>query len=816
MNTPYELQPAQLRRIVDPSSLLLQSTADLVPIAGIIGQERAAAALQLGLNINDSSFNIYVAGPPGVGKMTATKACIAEVAQQQALPPDWCYVNNFEDPSQPMVLQLPAGRGRKLHQDMQRIIERIRQEIPKAFESDEYHAQRDIFLKNFNTRREALLANLNERANQMGFGLQAMSFGLMMVPVIKGRPINEVEFQALPLSTRETLLHHREMLQDELKVAMKQVRDDERTMQEQVQVLDQQVALYVVGGLMEDVQEQYRDLPAVHSYLQMVQQDIIEHIATFSTDGHEIATAATEHNPARLLPWAKELPFRKYQVNVLVDNSKCSGAPVVVEHNPTYANLFGRIEKETLYGALYTDFTMIKAGALHRANGGYLVLPIEDLLRNPFSWDGLKRALRSGEIDVEELGERLGFIATRSLQPQPIPLKVKVVLLGSQFYYYLLHSYDELFPQLFKIKADFDTSLVWNDANLQSYLRLLATFCRDAQLKHLDASAVAQLLEHAARMANDQYKLSTCFGVLTDLIREANFWATQENAPLISAAHVRHALDQKVYRSGLIQQHIQEQIASGTLLIDTDGVAVGQVNGLAVIGLADYSFGKPSRITASVGPGRGQIVDIEREANLGGALHSKGICILSGYLTQKYAQDKPLALTARLGFEQSYEGVEGDSASAAELYALLSALANVPLKQSIAVTGSVNQHGMLQAIGGINEKIEGFFDVCASRGLTGAQGVLIPRSNLPHLMLREDVVVAVQAGQFHIWAVETIDQGIEILSGRSAGVCLPDGRFLPNSINARVDWRLRSFSECLHEKANGKPFNGASLHMHYS
>jgi lon-related putative ATP-dependent protease len=757
---PHELSPEQLRRTFDPHALGIETTEHIEPLEGIIGQRRAVSALQFGLGIQELGFNIYVAGPPGIGKMTAVKSFLEELARQKETPPDWCYVNNFEDPYQPKALRLPPGWGARLAQDIKNLIEHVRRELPKVFESEEYSARRDEIVKAINQQREAIINRVQEKASQAGFLLQAAPFGILIVPVLGGRPLSDAEFQSLPQAAREDIQRRRDALQEDLKVAMKEIRALEKLAQERLTELDRQVTLYMVGGLIDDLREKYRELPEVLEYLDALQKDILENIELFKGE---------QKSEGELPPWAKELPFRKYSVNVLVDNSKQQGAPVVVELNPVYHNLFGRIEKETQFGALYTDFTMIKAGSLHRANGGYLVLPIEDVLRSLLSWDGLKRALRSREIFIEELGERLGFIATKSLRPQPIPLDVKVVLVGHPIFYYLLHAYDEEFPELFKVKADFDTRMDASPENIRDFLKFLCTFCQKERLKHLDNTAVAKLLEHAARLAEDQQKLSTHFGAIADIIREANYWALQEGSSHIRARHVQRALDEKVYRSNLIQERIQEMIARGTLLIDTEGQAVGQVNGLSVINLGDYTFGKPSRITASVGAGREGIIDIEREVELGGPIHSKGVLILSGYLAQKYAQDKPLTLTAKLVFEQSYEGVEGDSASSAELYALLSALSGVPIKQGIAVTGSVNQHGEVQAIGGVNEKIEGFFDVCKIKGLTGEQGVLIPKSNVQNLMLREDIVEAVRAKKFHIWAVSTIDEGIEILTGVPAG-----------------------------------------------
>jgi len=787
---PHELSPEQLRRTFDPHALGIETTEHIEPLEGIIGQRRAVSALQFGLGIQELGFNIYVAGPPGIGKMTAVKSFLEELARQKETPPDWCYVNNFEDPYQPKALRLPPGWGARFAQDIKNLIEHVRRELPKVFESEEYSARRDEIVKAINQQREAIINRVQEKASQAGFLLQAAPFGILIVPVLGGRPLSDAEFQSLPQAAREDIQRRRDALQEDLKVAMKEIRALEKLAQERLTELDRQVTLYMVGGLIDDLREKYRELPEVLEYLDALQKDILENIELFKGE---------QKSESELPPWAKELPFRKYSVNVLVDNSKQQGAPVVVELNPVYHNLFGRIEKETQFGALYTDFTMIKAGSLHRANGGYLVLPIEDVLRSLLSWDGLKRALRSREIFIEELGERLGFIATKSLRPQPIPLDVKVVLVGHTIFYYLLHAYDEEFPELFKVKADFDTRMDASPENIRDFLKFLCTFCQKERLKHLDNTAVAKLLEHAARLAEDQQKLSTHFGAIADIIREANYWALQEGSSHIRARHVQRALDEKVYRSNLIQERIQEMIARGTLLIDTKGQAVGQVNGLSVINLGDYTFGKPSRITASVGAGREGIIDIEREVELGGPIHSKGVLILSGYLAQKYAQDKPLTLTAKLVFEQSYEGVEGDSASSAELYALLSALSGVPIKQGIAVTGSVNQHGEVQAIGGVNEKIEGFFDVCKIKGLTGEQGVLIPKSNVQNLMLREDIVEAVRAKKFHIWAVSTIDEGIEILTGVPAGERGRDGKFPEGTINYLVDQRLREFAECLKE-----------------
>ncbi len=791
-----KLSPQQLRRTFDPKTLSVESTVPLKPSESIIGQKRAVSALQFGLEIRDGGFNIYVAGPPGIGKMTAVQSFLEELAQRKATQPDWCYLNNFEDSYQPKMCRLPAGKGRELQHDMKSLIEQVRREIPKAFESEEYGNRRDAIVKTVDKQRAQVLEKLNAQTAKAGFMLQTTPFGIATIPMLKGQPLNEADYQAMPAQDRADFQRRHETLKDDLEAAMKQIRELERAAQKQLHALDQQVALYIVGGLIEELKDKYRDLAAVIEHLHAVQKDILGNIETFKSN--TAPNPAPEGNAA-VTPWLRELPFRKYLVNVLVDNSEQKGAPVIVELNPSYNNLFGRVEKEVQFGALYTDFTMIKPGSFHRANGGYLVMPVEDVLRNLLSWDGVKRALRSGEIEIEEIGERLGYLATKSLRPQPIPVNIKVMLVGRPLLYYLLHAYDEEFPELFKVKADFDTRMDCSAENVRDFLAFLPTFCNKEKLKHLDATAVAKLLEHSARLAEDQEKLSAHFGTLADIIREANFWTMQAGAERTGAPHVQKALDARIYRSNLMEERLQEMIARGILLIDTAGQITGQVNGLAVISLGEYFFGKPSRITASVWPGREGVVDIEREVELGGPIHSKGVLILNGYLARQFAQDKPLTLSARLVFEQSYEGVEGDSASSTELYALLSALSGLPIKQGIAVTGSVNQRGEVQAIGGANEKIEGFFEVCKAKGLTGEQGVIIPHSNVAHLMLREEVVEAVAAGQFSIWSVASIDEGLEILTGVPAGVRDAQGTFPEGTVNYRVENRLREFGERLKE-----------------
>lgn len=788
----HELSSEQLRKSFDPATLEVETTEQVQPLEGIIGQPRAVAALKFGLGIQAVGFNVYVAGTYGTGKMTAVQAFLGQFARAKPTPPDECYINNFDDPYQPRVLELTAGRGRELQQDMKSLVDHARRQIPKAFEDEEYTAKQEEIKAKLDKDRQAIMSQLDERAATAGFTIQANPLGIALIPVRHGRPLDEAAFHALPAPQQEEIRRDQEALGQDLRTSMKQIRGLERGAQRASEDLDRQVALYVVGGLVDDLLEKYESLPEVIAFLQAAQRDMLDNIDAFKS-GQAPPTAAQDGDPSPG-PWRQELPFRKYQVNVVVDNGKQQGAPVILELNPSYGNLFGRIERETHYGAGYTDLTMIKGGSLHRANGGYLVLPVEDLLRNLYCWDALKGALRSGEIQIEELGERLGYLAVKSLRPGPIPLNVKVVLVGSPLLYDLLHENDELFPELFKVKADFDNQMARSQANIHDFVGLVRTLVERNKLEPLDRGALAKLLEYASRLAEDKERLSTQFGALADVLREAHYWAQQGGATTIGAAHIRQALDAKIYRSNLVQERIQEMTSRGSLLIDTTGLRVGQVNGLSVLRLGDYDFGRPSRITASVGPGREGIVDIERQVELGGPLHSKGVLILGGYLREKYAADLPLTLAAHLGFEQSYSGVEGDSASSAELYALLSALSRVPIQQSIAVTGSVNQHGEVQAIGGVNEKVESFFEICRIKGLNGKQGVIIPQSNVQNLMLREDVVEAVQRGEFNVWGVETIDQGIEILTGMPAGERCSDGAFAEGSLNDRVVQRLREFA----------------------
>ena len=620
--------------------------------------------------------------------------------------------------------------------------------------------------------------------------------GLIIIPVIDGKPLTQEEYEALPGETQAEILRKRELLDTDMRSGFRRMRELEAKGTEVVNALNNEIALYAIGHLLTGLKEKYGNIPDVLSYIDSVQKDILDNLSTFLGT---VQPQPPEAQPPFQWPGGKDPAFRKYEVNVVVDNAGPDGAPVIFEEIPSYQNLLGRAEREVQYGFVTTDFTMIRAGSVHKANGGYLVIPVLDLFRYPFAWEGLKSALRTEKVRIEEPGEQAGFIITRGLKPQPIPLSVKVILIGTTDISQILNEKDPDYPDLFKVRADFDTVMDRNEINTRQYAAFICTLCNRFNLHHLDNTAVAKVVEYGSRLADDKKKLSTRFSAVADLIREANFYAVQENAPYITVKHIEKAFEEKIYRSNLIQQKIQEFIERGVFLIDTEGTAVGQINGLSVMELGDIAFGRPSRVTASVAVGRDGIVDIERQAQLGGPTHTKGVLILGGYLAGKYAQDKPLSLSAKLVFEQSYGGVDGDSASSTELYAILSALSGLPLKQSIAVTGSVNQRGEVQAIGGVNEKLEGFFEVCKAKGLTGQQGAMIPASNVQNLMLKEELLEAANAGKFSIYPARTIDEGIEFLTGVPAGERRADGSYEKGTVNYLVDKKLREMAEMARE-----------------
>ncbi len=734
---------------------------------------------------------------PGTGRSTAVRKFLDELAKTKPKADDWVYVNNFANPYEPLAIRLPPGMSSRLKADMASFIGEARRDLPRAFESEDYTTKRKEALGKLDRERETIVGEVNESAAKQGFTIQMGPTGLMIIPVINDKPLTQEEFEALKKETQAEIIKKREALDTDLRSGFRRVRELDAKGMEVLTKLNSEIALYAIGHLLNGLKEKYGKIEEVLSYIDNVQKDILDNLGTFLGP---VQPQPQEQVPPQFQQWlAKDLAFRKYEVNVVVDNAGPDGAPVVFEDTPSYQNLLGRAEKEVQFGVVTTDFMMIRPGSVHKANGGYLVIPVLDLFRYPFAWDGLKSALKTEKVTIEEPGEQAGFITTRGLKPQSIPLGVKVILIGTPDISQILNQKDPDYPELFKVRADFDTVMDRNDDNVKSYAAFICTLCKRFNLHHLDNTAVAKVVEYGSRLADDKKKLSTRFSSVADLIREANFYAIQEKAPYITVKHIKKAFEEKIYRSNLIQQKIQEFIERGVYLIDTEGSQVGQINGLSVMELGDIAFGRPSRVTASVAVGRDGIIDIERQAQLGGPTHTKGVLILGGYLANKYAQDKPLSLTAKLVFEQSYGGVDGDSASSTELYAILSALSGLPLKQSIAVTGSVNQRGEVQAIGGVNEKLEGFFEVCKAKGLTGQQGAMIPASNVQNLMLKEELLEAAKAGNFSIYPARTIDEGIEFLTGVPAGERLPDGSFKEGTVNYLVDRRLREMAEMARE-----------------
>jgi lon-related putative ATP-dependent protease len=783
-----ELRPENLRWTCDPKIINAKSTEELKPLDVMVGQPRAYQALLFGFQVKEAGFNIFAAGPPATGKTATTIDFLEDIAKGKPKPSDWCYIHNFEDEYQPNILRCPPGLGRQLKQDMRELIQAARIAMPQLFEGEDYATKRDEMLKKVNLKRQEAISKMGQTAEEEGFTMQLTALGISLVPVKDGQPISDEEFLALPKETQQKFANKRESLKEKLTPFLRQLRDLETKARDEIAEFDRDVALYATEHLMSTLHDKYKEYPDITNYLHAIQNHILDDLDQFRG-------RRTQKKDSSQDALQEELAFRVYEVNVIVDNAGVEGGPVVIEQNPTYDNLLGRIEKESLFGALTTDFTLIRGGSLHRANGGYLIIRAEQLLRDMNVYDGLKRSLKAGEVRIEDLPQRAGYASVRSLSPEPIPLDVKIILIGDSKMYQLLFAYDPEFRELFKVKADFDYTMEKTDPNIRSYAGFFTTLALNENLKHLDASAVARLLEHSSRLAEDQDKLSTQFGLVADVVREAHFYAAQENSKYVTAEHVEKAIEAKVYRSNLVQEKLREYIQRNIIFISTEGEAVGQINGLSVLSLGDFSFGAPSRITVAVGLGKEGLIDVQREVNMSGPIHGKGVLIIAGYLASRFALDKPLTLSARVVFEQNYEGVEGDSASSTELYALISALSGVPIKQAFAVTGSVNQKGEVQPIGGVNEKIEGYYEVCKTRGLNGQHGVIIPESNVRNLMLKKEVVDAVKAGKFHIFPVKTIEQGIEILTGVTAGNQSTDGSFEKDSVYDRVDRRLRELAE---------------------
>lgn len=785
----------KLRWNCDPELLGFETTEELPDFNDAIGQKRALRSIDFGLGVDAPGFNLYISGETGTGRTTTIASILSKRAKNEPKPHDWVYVNNFKDNDSAISLDLPAGMGSELSTDMKELIEAFRKDIPKALESSEYENRRAELLEGYQTATNNLFQDLEKAAEKLGFVLQRTVSGLVVVPQKAGRNYTQEEYDALNEKRRQKLDKQGKELTERLNEVLRQVREQEKATKEALSLADRELGMSCLGHRLDPLREKYVGLDKVLAYLESVQEDILNTLDDFKPQSPQ------PQIPGIKMP-RQEPTFDRYQVNVLVDNKNTEGAPVVFESNPTYNNLFGRIEHVMQYGGVaVTDFTMIRAGALHRANGGYLVIDAREVLLNPFVWDSLKRCIRNNEIRIEDVLEQYRFMTMVSLKPEPVQMRSKIVLIGTPWIYYLLFHLDPDYRKFFKVKAEFDSRVARTPEIMHDYSLFVASHCRSEGLLPFHKSGVAALLEHTARMADDQNKLSSQFMEISDFIREISFWASKNGRTVIDGDDVRSAAEENLYRVNRIEERMQELYEDGTIMVDTSGSVVGQINGLSVIGLGDHTFGRPARITASVYTGQAGMVNIEREVKLSGPIHDKGVLILTGYLGATFATERPLSLSASICFEQSYDGIEGDSASSTELYALLSSLSGVPIKQGIAVTGSVNQRGMIQPIGGVNHKIEGFFAVCNAQGLTGEQGVMIPKTNERHLMLHEDVLKAVNAGQFHIWSVETIEQGVEILTGIKAGTRAKNGRFSKGSVFQLADDRLRIMAERLKEQS---------------
>ena len=801
MNSLFEVPAERLRWRCEPTLLPFTCTADMTPLEDFIGQERAVRAIEFGLGVNKPGFNIFVTGLTGTGKTTIIKAFLKKITagkisaeEDSPFPEDWCYAYNFSDPDRPQALNVRRGWGKILKKDMEELVQTLQREAKKIFESEEFAQQRQVMTEKVQKQQQEIMEALMEEARRSGLTLRISPSGMALIPLKQGKPMQEEDYLSLSSEEKKELEERRSVIENKVEEALRGGKKLEREIADRLEALNQQAGEYLVRGPLSELKEKYQGYPKLIRYLDAVRDHILKNLHRFKggdgAQGIGPLTFLQSNEPAAD-------PFLPYRINVFVDNSDTQGPPIVIETNPTYHNLFGVVEKRPIMGGFVTDFTMIKAGSISRANGGYLVLYDRDVLANPGVWEALKRVIKNHEVCIEEPATFFGWLPPQGIRPEPIPTDTKVIMIGDPFLYHYLSTIDPDFRETFKVKADFDSEIDRSKDNIVAYACFISAYCQREGLRHFDPSGVARVIEHGARLVEDQKKLSTRFSDIVDLLIESNYWAEKAGSELVTGEHVQKALEEKAFRLNLVEKRIQEMIAQETLLVDVTGAVAGQVNGLAIYQMGDFSFGKPSRITAKTFIGRSGITNIEREAKLSGRTHDKGVLILSGYLGAKYAQDRPLSLSASLCFEQSYEGVDGDSASSTELYAILSSLSGIPIKQGIAVTGSVNQNGEIQPIGGINRKIEGFYDVCRIKGLTKEQGVLIPQANVRNLMLRPDVVEAVEQGNFHIYAVSAIDEGTEVLTDVPAGKRDSKGRYPASSVNGLVEKQLQQYSERL-------------------
>ncbi|MEA3327651.1 MAG: ATP-binding protein [Chloroflexota bacterium] len=798
-----ELSSEELYRKCDPQQLGFETTAEIEEEVNIVGQERAFSAISLSMNISHPGYNIFVLGPTGMGKREIVQNFFEERAATDTTPPDWIYVHNFKTPDEPEAIELPPGKGSEYVKDIDGLIEEMQTALSAAFKSEEYQNRRQGIIETFKEKQSELFNDLQEKANQKGLAMIKTPSGIAFAPRDDEGVLSPDEVNKLSEEERDQIAQNIKGLQEVLQKILQQVPVWQREAKQEIKEINIEMANFAIGGLINELIEKYNYHNDIVEHIKQIQDQVVENADGFLPSDeqeptHFIEVISRQQNGGIAL-------MEKFKVNLIIDNSERKGAPVIFENNPTYPNLIGRVEHYAQMGMLRTDYRMIKPGAMHSANGGYLIMDARKLLTQPYAWEGLKRALQSKEIEIESIGQALSLISTVSLKPEPVPLNLKIALVGDRLLYYLLVQYDPEFSELFKVEADFETEIEWDETNQELYAKMIATVIKNTKTRPFKNSAVARLIEQSARQTSDSERLNTHLQDLSDLIIESDYWANKNGHEAVIDLDVQKAIDTKIQRADRLREKFQKSILRDINLISTEGEVIGQINGLSVYSLGAFMFGKPTRITAQISLGKGQVLDIEREVETGGPIHSKGVLILAGFLKGRYAQEVPLSLSASMVFEQSYGGVDGDSASSTELFALLSAIAEVPIKQNIAVTGSVNQHGEIQAIGGVNQKVEGFYDICKQRGLTGNQGVLIPKSNIIHLMLRRDVVKSVKEDKFHIYPVDHIDEGIEILTGIKSGEKQTDGSYPDNSFNAIVNERLEYMARKLSEfgKASG-------------
>ena len=792
MKEKNELSYRDLKMICNQNMFKFETTDELDPINDGIGQERGIKALEFGINVNVKGYNLYLEGPSGVGKTMYTKNYLDSIAPKKKVPNDWCYIYNFQNPNEPIAVSLPAGQGKEFKESMDGFIKEVKKDIKKTFNADDFEKEKALIKKEFEEKREEVLANLNKDAQKYGFQVKSAQNGIYMMPVIDGKVIQEEEFDKLDESIKQEYEEKSVIVQQQIMEAISEIKQIERKSDKKVAEWQSNVALLTVNAHINYIKSKYKRNKKINQFLNDVKQDVLKNVPYFLEEDNQSNSAQMSQVP----PMQKRPdPCLNYRVNLFIDNSNMEGCPVVMDSNYSYQNLFGKLEYENYYGALKTDFTMLQPGLMHKANGGYIIFQAKDLLANGICYEELKRVLRVKELSINNAMEQRASMAMISLKPEPIPLNVKVIIIGDANIYHTLLSVDSDFRKLFKIKVEWEDTAPIDEENVNKLARFVHTFCEQEELPPLDKSAMARVVEYASRLAGDNDKISTRFTDIAEVVGEAGTWAKLAKSKIVTEDFVNKALDERVERIKKYDAKYVQMIKENTLLINTNGAFVGEINGLTVMTIGDYTFGKPAKITVNTYTGKEGVVNIEREVEMSGSTHSKGVYILTGYLGELFAQDIPLCLTASICFEQLYNGVDGDSASSTELYGLLSSLSGIPIKQSIAVTGSVNQKGQIQPIGGVNEKIEGFFQICKMRGLNGTHGVMIPVQNVNNLQLSDEVVDAVKNKQFHIYAISTIDEGIEILTGVPAGKKDKDGNFPAGTVNYLVYEKLKKYAK---------------------